>query len=306
MSCVNLIICDGSFPSTNTSDIRSVMDPDQAKNLVKEQTHLIRKWVCNRCGDDKHLIPLALLHVNRHLSEQDWQVIREYDGTQPFEEFIRALTQEALEAFSHGVWFGKCAKTINYWVTRYEVEDQNKRQDAEDYIKDKLAEDNFARFRSYKPENTAPFPTYISIIIRNLLIDYLRRKTLVTESLDNTERDKSFNGRDVAEETPDSCSQQHLEEIGQWFFADSAPQTNKESTAQSPDIPDVVRLSPKDRLFLRAIYKDNMSITKAGRLPGINMNRLQAYNYHRKLKKQIKQWLHIMGYKNLQSLLTSN
>ena len=283
-----------------------VMDPEQAKNLVKEQAHLIRQWVCEHCGEDKHLIPLALLHINRHLSEQDWQLIRQYDGKQPFEEFVRALTEEALEAFSHGVWFGKCAKTINYWITRYDVKDQNKRQDAEDYIKDKLAKDNFARFRSYRTGNTASFPTYISMVIRNLLIDYLRKKTLVTESLDITESDKNFIGETIADDTAEAYRQQHLEEIGLWFFAGSTPREKAETTARPPDVPDAIKLSPKERLFLRAIYKDGMSITEAGRLPGINMSRIRAYHYHIKLKKQVKQLLHTMGYNNLQSLLNPN
>ena len=283
-----------------------IMDPEQAKNLVRKQTHLIRRWVCEHCGEDKHLIPLALLHVNRHLSEQDWQLIRQYDGKQPFEEFVQALTEEALKAFSHGVWFGKCAKTINFWITHYDVKDQNKRQDAEDYIKDKLMKDNFARFRSYKTESAASFPTYISIIIRNLLIDYLRRKTPVTESLDNTESDRNFSGRNIADDTAEFYRQKHLEEIGQWFFAGSTPQENDEAIARSPDVPDEIKLSPKERLFLRAIYKDEMSITEAGRLPGINMSRLQAYKYHLKLKKRVKRLLHTMGYKSLQSLLNPN
>ena len=282
------------------------MDPEQAKNLVKEQTHLIRQWVCERCNKDKELIPLAILHVNQHLSEQDWQLIRQYDGKQPFEEFVRGLVEETLEAFLHGVWFGKCAKTINYWITRYEITDQDKRQDAEDYIKDKLVKDNFARFRSYKKEHTTRFPTYISIVIRNLLIDYLRKKTPVTESLDNTESDENYHLKNIADDTAEPNRQKNLEEIGQWFFANSKPKENDEAIAHAPNMPDAIKLSPKERLFLRAIYKDEMSMTEAGRLPGINMGRIQAYNYHRRLKKRIKTLLHTMGYKNLQSLLNPN
>ncbi len=282
-----------------------VMDPEQAKNLVKEQTLLIRQWICEHCGEDKHLIPLALLHVNRRLSEQNWQSIRQYDGKQPFEEFVRALTEEALETFSYGVWFGECADTISYWMTRYEIKDRNRRQDAEDYVKDKLVKDNFARFRSYKTEPAASFPTYISMVIRNLLIDYLRKKTLVIESLENTESDKDFNETNIAKDTAKSSQQEHLEEIGQWFFAGSTPKESDEPIARSPDVPDSIQLSPKGRLFLRAVYKDGMSITEAGRLPGINMSRRSAYYYHRKLKKQVKQSLHAMGYQNLQSLLSS-
>ena len=100
--------------------------------------------------------------------------------------------------------------------------------------------------------------------------------------------------------------QQHLEGISQWFFADSASKKADEPAARSPDLPDTIKLSPKERLFLRAIYKDKLSVSAAGSLPGINMNKLQAYEYHRKLKKRIKKLLHEMGYENLQSLLSPN
>lgn len=287
------------------SDIRRVMDPEQAKNLVKEQTHLITQWVCERCGkEDKRLIPLALLHVNQRLSEQDWQLIRQYDGKQPFEEFVRELVEEALETFLNGVWFGKCAKTINYWLKRYNVEDQIKRQDAEDYVKDKLTKDNFARFRSYRKEHTTCFPTYISVVIRNLLIDFLRKKKPATESLDNTDGNGNYYEKTLTDDTEESYGQEHLEEIGRWFFAGAGPQENDEASAHAPDVPDAIKLSPKERLFLRAIYKDEMSFSEAGKLPGINMSRLQAYNYHRRLKKRVKELLHAIGYENLQSLLT--
>ena len=288
------------------SGIWRVMDPEQARNLVKEQTHLIRQWVCDHCGEDKELIPLALLHVNQRLSEKDWQLTCQYDGKRPFEEFVRGLVEEALEAFSHGVWFGKCAKTINYWITRYEITDQDKRQDAEDYVKDKLVKDNFARFRSYQKEHTTRFPTYISIVIRNLLIDFLRKKKLVTESLDNTESDENHRGKNIADDTAEPHRQKNLKEIGQWFFANPGPEENDEAIAHAPNVPDAIKLSPKERLFLRAIYKDDMSVTEAGRLPGINMGKLQAYRHHRKLKKRIKTLLHTMGYENLQSLLNPN
>ena len=311
--CEPLFHCLHSFANTTflpaytcLLDTQWIMNSKQAKNLVKEQTHSIEQWVCEHCGEDKHLVPLALLHVNRHLSERDWQLIRHYDGKQPFEEFVRELVEDALETFSHGVWFGKCAKTINYWLTRYEIDDQNRRQDAEDYVKDKLVQDNFARFRSYKKEEMAHFPTYISVVIRNLLIDYMRKKTPVTESLDNTDNNENFHTQTLAEDTEESYRRNSLEELGQWFFENSGRHKHDETIARSPDVPDVIKLSPKERLFLRAVYRDGMSVSAAGALPGINLSKWQARSYHRRLKKRIKRSLHEMGYENLKSLLYPN
>ena len=275
------------------------MNPQQAQNLVKPLAPTLQQWVCDRCGKDEHLIPLALLYINQRLSEQDWQLVRQYDEQQPFEAFVRELVQDAMETFFYGVWFGKCAETINYWISHYGIKSSNAQQDAEDYVKNKLTKDNFAPFRSYNKESTAHFTTYISKVIRNLLIDYLRKKKPETETLENVESDDNQN---ITDNTMES-HQQHLKEIGQWFFMSSPTQENNETTAQKPGIPDSIKLSPKERLFLRAIYKDDMTITEAGRLPGINMGKWQAHNYHRRLKGRMKTLLRTMGYETLQSLL---
>lgn len=264
---------------------------------------MIRQQVCDHCGDEKHLIPLAIIYINQRLSEQDWKLIRQYDEQQPFEELIRELAENALEAFSYGVWFGKCSDKIDYWLQHYGVKNRNRQQDAEDYVKDKLAKDNFARFRSYDEKRNTSFTTYISTVIRNLLLDYLRKKKPETETLESLESDDHFSNKTLNDNTAESENRQHLEEIGQWFFATPTMQKNDETIAPSPDIPDAIKLSPKERLFLRAMYKDGMSVEEAGSLPGVNMSKWQAHGYHRRLRKRIKKLLNTMGYENLQSLL---
>ena len=282
------------------------MNSQQARNLVRQQAPKLEKWVCDHCGQKKHLIPLAMLYVNQRLSEQGWQRICQYDGKQPFVDFFRELVEDALETFSHGVWFGECAKTIHYWIARYNISSDSRRQDAEDYIKNKLAKDNFACFRSYNKEKKVSFPTYISMVIRNLLVDYLRKKTPVTETWESVEYDDHRNDKNIKEDTAEPYRLQDLEEIGQWFFAGTVPQEGNGTETSSPDIPDKIKLNHKERLFLRAMYKDGMTAEEAGRLPGINMGKWQAHSYHRRLKKRIKKLLNEMGYGNLQSLLNPN
>lgn len=281
------------------------MNSKRARNLVEQNASVLKDWVIARCGREEHLIPLALLYVHRSLSEQDWQRVRQYadDETQTFVEFIQQPVEDALETFFYGVWFGECSKTIHYWISRYGIGSENRRLDAEDYIKSQLARDNFARFKSYNKEKKVNFTTYISRVIRNLLIDYLRRKTPLTETqaFEDEETEKNYNST-IAE----SHKYEHLEEIGQWFFAESAPKENYKKEHISQNIPDKVKLTHKDRLFLRAMYKDGMTAEEAGRLPGINMSKWQAHGYHRRLKVRIKKLLNAMGYENLQSLLHPN
>lgn len=278
------------------------MTPQQAKDLVQQQSQVLRNWVCDHCGEEKHLIPLALIYVHKRLSDQDWEQVRKYADKQPFVEFINVLVKEALESFSHGIWFGKCSSIIDYWLTHYSIHNVNKQQDAEDYIKDKLVHGNFARFKSHDKESHTHFTTYISKVIRNLLIDYLRKKTPETQPLENAENDDSFEQEMITSNTVDLYKQQNLEEIGKWFFA-STPQESNPAATHSIDVPDALKLSSKDRLFLRAMYKDGLSVEKAGRLPGINMGKWQAHGYHRRLKTRIKKLLKTMGYETIQSLL---
>ena len=284
------------------------MNSKQARNLVEQQESILKDWVIARCGQEEHLIPLALLYVHRRLSEQDWQQVRQYDEKQPFVEFMQQLVEDALETFFYGVWFGECAKTIHYWITRYGVGSDNRRQDAEDYIKNQLTKDNFARFKSYKKEKNVNFTTYISRVIRNLLIDYLRKKTPLTETeaFENEDSEGSSNNKNAVNNTVESYKQEHLEEIGQWFFAGPGPKEKDAKGSTSANIPDKIKLTHKDRLFLRAMYRDGMTVEEAGRLPGINLGKWQAHSYHRRLKIRIKKLLSAMGYENLQSLLYPN
>ena len=284
------------------------MDSQQAKTLLKQHTSVLEEWVRSHCSETEHLIPLALLYIHQRLSEQDWQQVRQYDGAQPFVEFVRELVEDALETFSHGIWFGECASTIRFWLAHYGVNSENIRQDAEDYVKNHLTKDNFARFRSYNKDKAVNFTTYLSRVIRNLLIDYLRKKKplATTETFENhPDEATQLNNKNADINTMESHRQLHLKEIGQWFFAGTAPQ-NDEATPTLPDIPDKIKLSHKERLFLRAMYKDGMSAEEAGRLPGINMGKWQAHGFHRRIKARIKKLLKVMGYESLQSLLYSN
>jgi len=279
------------------------MSPQHAQSLLKQQEVALRQWVCDHCGENTHLVPLALLYVNRRFSEQDWKLIRQYDENQLFEEFVRELVKELLETFSHGVWFGECTKIIYYWTRRYGINDENQQQDAEDYVKNKLIKNNFSRLKSYKQNRAVNFTTYISMVIRNLLIDYLRKKKPKFETLDNLEEETIHSSKDIMENTMELSRQQNLEEIGRWFFSDLAQAKNTEVLDQSSGIPDAVKLDHKERLFLRAVYKEGMSVAEAGRLPGINMSLWKAHSYHRKLKVRVRKILNEMGYENLQSLL---
>ena len=279
------------------------MDVEQARNLIKQQSSALQKWVTDHCGQDTHLIPLALLHVNKRLAEYDWELVRQYNEKEPFDVFVKELIEGILETFSHGVWFGKCAKTIRYWTNRYRIENENLRQDAEDYIKNKLIKDNFARIKSYKESQTASFTTYISTVIRNLLIDYLRKSKPEFKPLESVENESNYSAQNINGSTVELHRQQNLKEIGQWFFAGPTPQEDNEAATQPSEIPAAVKLDHKERLFLRAIYKDGMAPAEAGRLPGINLGKWQAYAYHRRLKTQIRKLLNTMGYETLQSLL---
>ncbi len=281
------------------------MESQQAQNLVKQQTSALESWVVDRCDHEKHLIPLALLHTNRYLSEKNWEKVCQYDGEPPFDEFLRQLVEDALENFFYGVWFGECAEAVNYWLNRYKISNESKRQDAEDYIKNHLAKDNFARFKSYNRDKTVRFRTYISMVIRNLLIDFLRKKTPLTETMSVGSEDV-YSSKNAINDMVESNIQQHLEEIGQWFFASPLPNEEETTIHAASNIPDAVKLDHKERLFLRAMYKEGMTAEEAGQLPGFNMGKWQAHNYHRKLKKRIKKLLEMMGYKNLQSLLYPN
>ena len=278
------------------------MDSQQARDLVKQQTSALKDWVIARCGQEEYLIPLALLHIHQRLSEQNWQLVRQYDEKQPFTEFLHGLVENSLETFFCGVWFGECAEIIYYWINRYKIVNESKRQDAEDYIKNQLTRDNFARFRSYNKDKTVRFTTYISIIIRNLLIDYLRKKTPLAET-ESLKIEDYYNRKNAVNDTMESYRQQHLEEISQWFFAGYLPNEKDVTASIMPNIPDKIRLTHKERLFLRAMYKEGMTIEEAGSLPGFNMKKWQAHGYHRRLKKRVKKLLEAMGYETLQSLL---
>ena len=278
------------------------MDSQQARDLVRQHKSVLEGWVAARCVQKEHLIPLVMLYLHERLSEQDWKQVRQYDGEQPFTEFIHGLVENALETFFCGVWFGESAKAIRYWVSRYGLSNDIRRQDAEDYIKDELTRDNFARFKSFNKNKPIGFNTYVFRVIRNLFIDYSRKKTRLEET-DLLEGEEGYDYENAIDETVESYKQQSLNEIGQWFFADSGSDEKGEAVSTLSHIPDKIRLSHKERLFLRAIYKDGMTAEEAGSLPGLNMGKWQAHGHHQRLKRRIKKLLKAMGYKDLQSLL---
>lgn len=280
------------------------MDSQKAQNFIEQQKSTLKDWVIARCDNEKHLVPLALLYVNKRLSENNWLQVCQYDGKQPFADFLKGLVEDAMETFFHGVWFGNCANIIGYWLNYYKVTSISKRQDAADYVKNKLTRDNFARFRSYNKSKQASFTTYITVVIRNLLVDYLRKKTPLTEMETLQDGDK-YDNESTADDTGNSYRQQHLDEIGHWFFAEFLPEEKSQNPPASLEIPEKIKLNPKERLFLRAMYKEGMTVEEAGGLPGINMGKWQAHGYHRRLKRRIKKLLDSMGYENLQSLLYS-
>ena len=283
------------------------MDSQQAKTLIEEHKSVISESIRMHCGKEAHRASLALLYIHQRLSDQDWQLVRKYDDSKSFNEFFQELLDDILKTFSYGVWFGECARTIQYWIAHYGIKNDVKQQDAEDYVKNHLAKDNFARFRSYDKSKSAHFTTYISKVIRNLIIDYLRKKTPVVETAiaekTCTEDGSYYIKRNLDSIARESELQLHLKEISQWFFAASMSKEIDETQPKLPNIPDKLKLTHKERLFLRAIYKEGMTAQEAGRMPGFNMGKWQSYNFHRRLKSRVKKLLRAMGYESLNSLL---
>ncbi len=207
-----------------------------------------------------------------------------------------------------------CQDVVPSLVARHCMDpaDLLQREEMALYVLDRLQEDGLRRLRAFDAAKGASFRTYLSRVAGNLAIDFLRRRRREGEVLDRHQA-LDLHGA-VASEQPESAQndqpvaasleQRDLEQVIAGILS-----ADGEASADDTDLRQrlraQLRLSSKERLFLRAIYFNDLSAGQAGALPGMAMNKNQANSLHRRLLDRLADAFKQAGaYGELQGLVS--
>lgn len=211
-----------------------------------------------------------------------------------------------------------------YRMANHKFADTDAAEEAVSYVTEHLTKDNWYRLRMYRP--IAEFKTYLIAVVSNLLIDFARQKygrkkipqwikkrgvlwakiykLLCIEGLSNTdvtrwmiqEKKNQSIVEDIIqlirENIPD-CGKP-LRPVRVEIDAEAVypvsenPEKlliDKERKAQLA----ALNLNSQERILLRLIYTEGFSISKAGRMLGLNPD--QVHGKHRRLLARIKKEL---------------
>jgi len=195
-------------------------------------------------------------------------------------------------------------------------------EEAITYITEQLSKDNWRKLRMYKP--VAEFKTYLMTVVSNLLIDFARKKygrkrvpkwiqkrgvlwikiytLLCIEGLSNNDVTEQMADDDknpvIVEEVIDIIKEK-VKDCGKPLRQtpvqpDSEPVYTPEEQLINKEIKvriEALNLSSQERLLLRLVYSEGNSVSKAGRMLGLNAD--QAHGKHRRLKERIRQHLEV-------------
>jgi len=210
--------------------------------------------------------------------------------------------------------------SLIYSMAYRKFTDAGAAEEAITFVTEQLGADDWGRLRKYKP--VSEFKTYLMTIVSKLLIDFARKKygrkrvpkwikkrgvlwnkiytLLCIEGLSNN---------DVTEQMADDDKNPVIVEEAIWLIKekvtdcgkplrpapvqpDSEPVETPEEQLISKETKariDALNLNSQERLLLRLIYLEGNSVSKAGRILGLNANQVQSK--HRRLRIKIRQEL---------------
>ncbi|MDM8543753.1 sigma-70 family RNA polymerase sigma factor [Desulfococcaceae bacterium HSG9] len=212
--------------------------------------------------------------------------------------------------------------SLIYSMAYRKFTDTGTAEEAITFVTKELGADDWHRLRQYKP--VSKFKTYLMTVVSNLLIDFTRKKYgrkrvpewiqkrgVLWNKIYTLLCIKGQSNNDVAEQMADDNKNPDIVEEAIWEIKEKVTDCGKplrptivesDSEPVDPVTPEdelikketearikALNLSSKERLLLKLIYKEGNSVSKAGRMLGLNAD--QAHGRHRRLLIKIRQEL---------------
>ena len=166
------------------------------------------------------------------------------------------------------------------------------------YIQDRLQRDDFRRVASFDPQASASYKTYITHVINNLLIDFVRMWQRQSQLLSNEAGLAYAEDLDVAERTDSPFEQatqtmdqlrtdEQIDEFIKVFLEQPDPDAIIEKNDVRQRLRETVSLTAKEKVFLRALFQYEMNINQVRQLPGFNYSVNEAYSYYNNIIEKI-------------------
>ncbi len=212
-----------------------------------------------------------------------------------------------------------------HWQLLYDMayqkfSDADTAEEAITYITEQLTKDNWRRLRKYKP--VSEFKTYLMTVVSNLLVDFARKKYgrkrvpgwikkrgVLWSKIYMLLCIERQSNNDVAEQMADDNKNPAIVEEAIWVIKeevtdcgqplrpmpvqpDTEPICTPEEQLLNKEIKSriaALNLGGQERLLLKLIYQEGESVSKAGRMLGLNANQVQSK--HRRLRIKIRREL---------------
>jgi hypothetical protein len=194
-----------------------------------------------------------------------------------------------IDALRNRCLFYACDDLITLLANKKIRGDAIAREEAVLYVQDRLQRDDFRRIRSFSSERGASFATYMWQVVNNLLLDFLRARSkhreLSADSLDAHAAGDIANDDTVSPSAEAEHSIQQLREALAELMderrAADALHPVRERLRQH------LKLTSKDRVFLKALFQYDLTMNEIRALPGFDMSTGEIYRFYYRIVEQL-------------------
>ena len=210
--------------------------------------------------------------------------------------------------------------SLIYSMAYRKFTDTGTAEEAITFVTEELSKDDWRKLRMYKP--IAEFKTYLMTVVSNLLVDFARKKYgrkrvpgwikkrgVLWSKIYMLLCIERQSNNDVAEQMADDQKNPAIVEEAIWVIKeevtdcgqplrpmpvqpDTEPVYTPEELLLNKEIKSritALNLGGQERLLLKLIYQEGESVSKAGRMLGLNANQVQSK--HRRLRIKIRREL---------------
>jgi len=218
--------------------------------------------------------------------------------------FSRAigLAPEHVEIVRYRCLFYGCDDLVALLARKRVGSDPIAREEAILYVQDRLQRDDFRRIRSFSPTRGASFVTYMWQVINNLLLDFVRaqRKHPTKVASGAAEAPEVFLERVVSQDSrsasaevlPNEASAETLVEAQQ--LHEMLAELMNDASAASDELNPIrerlrphLKLTSKERVFVKALFQYDMTIGEVRELPIFAMSVNEAYRFYYRIMDQL-------------------
>jgi hypothetical protein len=197
---------------------------------------------------------------------------------------LRGVPDADLTILASRALYYACHDLVTLLAHKYVTGDLIAREEAVIYVQDRLQRDDFRRIRAFDPGNRAVFRTYIWQVISRLLIDFTRTRHRVA---DGPGVDAAQGPHELGPPAPEALvADQQLNEVLSAVLQETPP-----AVAILGSLRERLRahldLSSTERLFLKAMFRYDMSVEEVRELPGFEMTRSEAWRFYYRLMDRL-------------------